>query len=375
MKGFVRPGDNTAYLRALREIERAVTRVGGAASRYFQFGTAVKPIKENPVAGWAGETFFYEDPELFKETRIDRVLEQADPAGLTLISTDLFQNRAEMTLIVAAVRRKLIPQRLALGIWGLRSEYDGRIFDAGATAGDFDYRSTKHPRSFRPAYWLMVGKWPDLVHFAGSLAQSSKALSTQNLVFLCPDLVQQPLQWRNVAVRQAKNMSEDRGLVEPSAAGVGAFRVLGVNDAAALEAEIPFHPVPHTPSVDFSRLAALEVKGKLLAGRRGGAADMDHASIPKQISLTQRAPGSLSLSLKLEPRDLRTDGVYAFAIHPRLDETSVQFPDFVRSWSMDFARQDGAKTLNLHEFVTDVWAVMFADYKPDLGYLYLYLKR
>ena len=286
MRGFVRAGESTNYFRVVRELERAVTRLGSASSKYFQFGTTIKAIRDIPVAGRVVSTGFYEDPDLHRETRIEKVLEQVDPAGLTVIATDLFQNRAEMTLLVGAVRRKLLPHKLALGIWGFRSEYDGTVFDAGTSAGGFAYRSTKDPRSYRPAYLIVAGKWPYVVHLANSLTQTSKSLSPQNLLILSPELVQQPLQWRDVLVKQARDLSEDRRIVEAGPCGAGAFRVLDRDKEAALEVEVPFHPVPYTPAVDFARLEALGVTGKHLVGRAGTTSDLPSATTPKHVSLS-----------------------------------------------------------------------------------------
>jgi len=154
MQGFTVPQPTSRYVQFLQELRLGVgTRWGAGQVQCFRFGERVAPIP-NLLAGL--EPAFYQD----RETRIDEPLGKADARALTILVTDLFQNNADVVALIEALRAKFMPARLALGIWGLRSEFDGRIYGVGPTSLNFVYRSKGDPKTFRPFYLIAAGRTP-----------------------------------------------------------------------------------------------------------------------------------------------------------------------------------------------------------------------
>jgi hypothetical protein len=50
-------------------------------------------------------------------------------------------------------------------------------------------------------------------------------------------------------------------------------------------------------------------------------------------------------------------------------------PEQLAAYSQNPATFDGSRTPGLTEFVRTVWAAMVREYSPELGSLYLYIKK
>ena len=183
MQGFVKPG-STHYTQILPYVERVITT--GAwpdeSVQFFQFGTQVKPISRDTYVKMVANPKFYEDTDINLETRIQTVIDsevqevinnementsvedQTDHTGsgekndhkrkanrLVVIVTDLFQQNSDISLLVTQLRKKYIEKGLEVGLLGLRSQFDGTVYDIGPSSASMPYESDpKDPGTFRP---------------------------------------------------------------------------------------------------------------------------------------------------------------------------------------------------------------------------------
>ena len=193
MQGFVVP-DSTLYTQICPYLESVI--VSGWENEkvdFFRFGEQVESIDRNTYLQ-AGYANFYESENIFRETFIQKVIdyegqlasnrmaestipeesteievpntpeestktvlptEEANDrrkeGGLVVIVTDLFQDKGDINLLVTQLKEKYIKKGIEVGLFGLRSQFDGTVYDTGIGQAPLPYRSDpNNPETFRP---------------------------------------------------------------------------------------------------------------------------------------------------------------------------------------------------------------------------------
>ena len=83
---------------------------------------------------------------------------------LVVIVTDLFQDNRDLTVLVSQIKKHYIQKGYEVGILGLRSEFDGTVYDLGDAP--LSYQSTpENPETFRPFYLLVLGRHADISYY------------------------------------------------------------------------------------------------------------------------------------------------------------------------------------------------------------------
>ena len=100
-------------------------------------------------------------------TPTETVNERKKEGQLVVIVTDLFQDDSDITLLVNHLKEKYIKKGREVGLFGLRSQFDGTVYDIGIGEGSsLRYRSTPgNPETFRPLYLLVLGRHADISHY------------------------------------------------------------------------------------------------------------------------------------------------------------------------------------------------------------------
>ena len=193
MQGFVVPG-STHYTRICPYLESVI--VSGWRDEkvsFFRFGERVEPIDRSTYLQ-AGYESFYEEEDIFGKTYIEKVIQneaqlvsndigtsstpedtteieandtsqEADETDntegqLAVIVTDLFQDDSDITQLIGHLKEKYIREGHDVGLFGLRSQFDGTVYDIGS--GE---ESSLRYRGPRPFYLLVLGKHADIAHY------------------------------------------------------------------------------------------------------------------------------------------------------------------------------------------------------------------
>jgi hypothetical protein len=131
--------------------------------------------------------------------------------------------------------------------------------------------------------------------------------------------------------------------------------------------------------IAIDRLSAPRIEAKAVHGRWGtNLSDISPERVlsPKDVRFQKAGDGRIALTVRLSARQLPNAATYVYAIRPGLTAASFDLPAWCRDWSLDSgAAFDGAKTLNLHEFVNGVWAAYLRECQPALGCVHFYLKN
>jgi hypothetical protein len=423
MDGFVHPRVS-AYLEMLETLPASFATVWpNVPVRFYKFGSEVQPIVGETSYQAASRLSFYHGP-LSKTTKISLVLTKVGPQNLTLLVTDLFQSDADVAAMISALGAvlKTSGPDLSVGLVGVKSEFDGKVYDVGPRNLSFAYRSRPHrPETYRPFYILVIGAYPIVQHYLEQLHHDSTTLSTRegdilllsrlpyktaislgkmenqrlaagmgaipsDRFFNCrnPEIEGVMLRDKAHAIRLTgvltePPVSEMPALVperetltirgrewQPSA---GAWRDLDASVSEVMTAK--FEAIPLTPP---AKRAAVP-DGELCS--QGNRANPDDRDVP-----ALEAGEARRLAVTLCPQHLSVlHKTYYFRLSWVADADAFQLPPWYRNWDMDTtaldgwvehpATFDGSKTLNLRTFVEDVWRTMIDKGQP-LGAIYIY---
>lgn len=252
MAGYL--GKQNRYSQFLQSIGSTLTS-GWAQSniQYFRFGTRVDQI-DRSIWRSARSKSFYQDGPISTTTRIDSVLSRIEPDATTIVVTDLFQNESDIAALVERVKTDAFQKGLDAAILGLRSQFDGVVYDA--KVGPYQYSSTDgKPSTYRPFYALIFGK----------TAQIRKLL---DVLQSAPPRAEKPalLVSKYVTKRFEANVRKARGAQSLNAAGAVegkhafAFALQSEETGNKLNAEISLTPAKHSPAVSAREADGLAMK-------------------------------------------------------------------------------------------------------------------
>ena len=418
MQGFVTPG-STHYTRICPDLERVI--VNGwkdETVNFFRFGEKVEPIDRSTYLQ-AGYESFYEQAHIFRKTYIEAVIrheEQFDKVRreasntpedatetdvndtpeatiegvtptetvevdstenqLVVIVTDLFQDDSDITLLINHLKEKYIQKGREVGLFGLRSQFDGTVYDIGSGEGSsLRYRSTPgNPETFRPFYLLVLGKHADIAHYFNRLI--ANGFSEAKTIIFSRYLVDPLLSFGDAAEIEPNNLNKTNYVSE---------------DPRLLQYEIVSNSLP-------AKISAKGMKYVLLPHAMVFHADMfdppditaEHKPTPtgnNEISqdakrclevrptLSKNETGNeLMIDFNLDSESLPGNAVYLYKVtlHPRID--SYQAPDWCSDWDMGTER-NGAKTLNLVKFVRGLTETTAREHHPKIAQFYCYIGK
>ena len=387
MQGFSTPGSAGQYGIFLQELELALQQGWNSTdAQWFSFGTRRDPIGQRPAYQPATNPSFY-GRSGFLDTRIDIALEDVSPSSLIIVVTDLFQQDADISLLIEKIKQKVLPNHLAFAIVGARAEFKGTIYDVGQQKLSFPWDSKGDPNRYRPFYALIIGRTSDVLHLTEVFLSVSKIVHSKNLLLLSTDLVRTPLNWKTAKVTGSKGVNQNANVVRPAVPRGLVFKRIGRNNVE-ISANLVYDPIQSAPSVRFDKLSW---DTRAILWRSGGLVE---TASTRQLSsdgpstdnfhIGREGNDHLAIKVNIPPQRLPYRGTYIVALRPVLGGDIFDFPSFCSEWNFDVVATtklaasgqfDGTKTQNLSAFIHSVWAVMLQDHQPDIGTLYFYLER
>lgn len=390
MQGFATEGGG--YGRAIQGLERGLNIAWPAPEKHaWKFGEQVKPIPGKSALLPALKKSFYEDPEVFKKTDIGTVIKAIHPDGLSVVATDLFEEDADISDTVSEFSSGIFGRGLSVAICGIKSEFDGTIYDVGPEKLHFRYSSGAHPEAFRPFYLIFIGQmnWLEgLSRILSTLPEFSEGNNVPQWVLLDSRIVDQPVQWSNINTHQGfstHNLTRNReGAVKSNSVSppFGIFTIpdRSAKDSSALRGNVQYERVPNTPAVNFARLGPARVLAKIW---HQGTFATSEAGSALEASLHYVSGNSLGLIVNIDHKQLReADYVFQIRFVPSID--AYDLPRWCHEWNLDpsqfsaktlTAETVGTKTQNIQALINDLWANAVQRYHPELGTLYVYVRN
>lgn len=169
MGGYVNYPSTTIYVDALKGIERTITSNWKQEKiQYVKFGDSLQNLSREQFLQ-ANNLDFYQE----KDTSLQTVVDAMDTNKLNILVTDLFQTNQDIdSLIISLKKACFADSSHAMALIGVKSQFNGKIYDVGKNSLSFTYASKDDVETYRPFYLLVLGKEADVRAFTESYAKN-----------------------------------------------------------------------------------------------------------------------------------------------------------------------------------------------------------
>ena len=381
MQGFVVPAP-TNYTRVRPLLEGVV--ISGwtdAQVEFHRFGTHVEQIDRDGYLQ-VPDPPFYEDSSINKETRIDKVIDHEVQVGsdsddgqrLAIIVTDLFQTNNDTNLLVARFKDNYLKNNLEVGILGIRSHFDGVIYDIGVGVDPMPYKSNPEDAStFRPFYLLVAGRHADISHYFDALIDAGN-VDTRTIIF-SPHLTNPLASFEYGTLDSLDQLVRVSDISPDPPPRVEQFRVRGNPEKAGFSATLRYSPLPHSMTFDPNRL---DDSDDLIIAKRGTEMVKDSKAARCLDVTAELKDQQLKISASLTPKDLDRKVDYLFEVRFRPEVNRFGIPSWCSAgedgWDMP-SEFDGARTLHLGDVVRSLSQATVRIHEPIIGEMFFYLQK
>jgi hypothetical protein len=391
MKGFVSTQTTSFYQLTVPLLERGVIEGWkGGQVKFHKFGDDIGVLPGRTYLE-ASKPLFYADSKYNKKTLIERVIDRAVPDHLTVIVTDLFQTNADVNQLSEKLKEKFIANNLAIGVYAIRSQFEGSVYDVGPNAYSFSYKSDK-PKSNRPFYLLAFGTHADIAHYFDVLAAKGiNAFPEKYALIFSRHLTSHLASFSGAKLRMADKISEINvsNLISGDYKGdhAKAFKISKGRTKVKLIIDLPYDGAL-TNVMEYGSDLKPEVtswKGEDKGGKELVPVESDQAQkafhVVASLSPKQFPFDKLQLQADIDVSDLPASGVYQYRI--ALRPSLYALPEWVRMWTMhdedieawhkrpkDFK---GATTYNLENFLGTLQGAVLSTTPPKVSDVYCYI--
>ena len=414
MQGFVTP-DSTHYTRICPSLESVI--VSGWEDEtvdFFRFGENVEPIDRSTYLQ-AGYESFYEQAHIFRRTYIEAVIrheeqfvkvqmevnskpedatetdvndmseattegiaptetvnERKQEGQLVVIVTDLFQDDSDINLLVTQLKEKYIKNGLEIGLFGLRSEFDGTVYDIGIDQAPMPYRSNpEDPETFRPFYLLVLGRHADIAHYFDRLTANGFP-EARTLIFsryLVNPLLS--IDGDSIAPKLV-NLNDDTFRSVPSR--VKQFRIVDNSKPASISGKLAYVPLRYAMFFDADTFEVSIIAKHAPTGETEESLDAQKCLKVTSTLSKNEDDSALTVDFKLDSQALPRKAIYLYEVTLRPGIDKYRAPEWCSGWDMGAAR-DGSKTLNLVNFVRDISQVTARRHHPKIATFRCYIEK
>ena len=413
MQGFVTP-DSTHYTRICPSLESVI--VSGWEDEtvdFFRFGENVEPIDRSTYLQ-AGYESFYEQAHIFRRTYIEAVIrheeqfvkvqmevnskledatetdvndtseattegitptetvnERKQEGQLVVIVTDLFQDDSDITLLIDHLKEKYIKKGREVGLFGLRSQFDGTVYDIGIGEGSsLHYRSTPgNPETFRPFYLLVLGKHADIAHYFDRLTANGFP-EAQTIIF-SRYLVSPLVSFDSAEIKTDNLNNKIINFDHSQDPRLKQYEIVRSSEPAKISAKMEYVPLPHAMPFDANTFEVPIIAEHKPDRNRENERSPD-ATNCLEVTPTFSENGltvEFALTTSVPPKAVY---LYEVTLYPAIDTYKV--PDWCSGWDMGTGR-NGARTLNLVNFVRGLTETTVRDHLPKIAQFYFYIKK
>lgn len=398
MQGFVRGQEPRYYSLLIEDLQGSAFWFKEANVDFHRFGGDVGDLSP-------GQQIQARRPEFYTEleTRIDNVVEKADPSSLSVIVTDLFQEDNDLHRLAQGIRDKYLKAGLAVGVFGVRSSFSGEIFDIGVSRSH-----VTHTRK-RPFYLVCLGRQSQIetlfVRLPERLGrfQDPNAPQEWNSVIFGQSLAERTPQEASVDLPRAAGITKVESLVIPQRRDARLVQLI-VRDVGRmprgnvekgeksnygeLRSDLftvrqPCRARPFTVPYEPNGLVGIVSVDKYVRGGRVAGTDLESQFREAPEALGRMAitnievkAGNVIFKAELERGPLEKQQIYRFRILIAPAREAYKMPGWIDEWSVDniLSRFDGTKTLNLGSFIADLWDAS-QQYRARVTEYCCYLKR
>lgn len=360
MQGYVVPGAETRYGQTLQTLESiATTAWAGTKSsvQYYRFGTKSRRIERSSYRN-ALTPGFYGGGEDVSVAAIDSVIQPPQDDSLTIIVTDLYQKNADIALVQDAINKNYLVNGFAVGVLGLRSEFNGTVFDVGLANRSFQYNTSGlPPERWHPFYVIFLGKIGNIQYFVEQFRRAKPALFQQSnfdIFYSSPVTQTATINSQNLpnelpkGFRRPKSINDGTVMIQASTANDVDFLI---SDGKAGEQKLSYNLrlrlLPNALRVNPQFLIPEVRNQRYRKGEGFGASDQ----VFGQISSVNFNNDEMNLEAALNPDNLQK-GVYLF--RASFKPTAFEERQWWQAWNASENQMDGSRTHKLLVFMQDL---------------------
>ncbi len=304
---------------------------------------------------------------------IDQVIDSKSVCtgnNLAVIITDLYQKESYIEPLVQKLTRKCLEGRYAVGVWGIKSQFKGTIFDRDIEDGSAEYSTVGKPiGEYKPFYLIILGKHHDVEALYENLHNSVEFLNhdNENFNILSPYLVNTPsvLDIETApekadlnCLRNKKN--EIRAYATPTARN---------STSAWVKTSFKYSLLKYSPPLLGSKFDIEVAKVETFTANKF----VECANVKKDtvsVIVANKGNNTLSLEVKNNIKEL-PEGIYRYEIIVRPSEDSYKLPEWWTLWGTEDPTRDPLwKTLHQRLFLRSLWKAYYELSKPMLGKFY-----
>ena len=318
--------------------------------------------------------------------RIDKVIERAKASNLTLIVTDLFQNNADVNLLIKKLNDKFINKNLAIGILAVKSAFKGKVYCVGLKGHSFYYSTERlKPAKLRPFYIMMLGKYQDIRHLYENMeANGLDQIQEKKFLIISPSLVKRLSTFSGSTLTDISDIKEMNTIVGYGEAGpeVKQFYLRGYPESAYFQAAIPMDQLPHSVNLNLNDIRT-ETSIYHYESQQFQKCATD--TIPLTMHNFSTTRSAIHFTTSIQPSLFPSKGIFCFKTTLRPGKKSLSLPKWVKQWDMNQnliskwkkepGKFDGSTTMNLKNFLNNILQIMQQKFNPKLATLYCYIRK
>lgn len=386
MKGFVDTETPSFYQRSLPLLESAATE-GWKNSQvsFYKFGTTVEPL---PNRGYlaARDSKFYGLTKEGDKTFLEKIVDSAQPTHLSVITTDLFQDNSDVNQVAGKIKDKFISQNLAVGIFAVKSQFKGTVYDVGPGNAKFPYSNQANDdNSMRPFYLIVLGAHADIEHYFNQLKQGEmKNFPVKTAIIFSPYLGKPAIAFRDALVSDNNKVSDITGTLSgknPNSEQFKDFYIAGKPAQATFTVKYDYELLPYT--IGFNPNIKAEISS-LTCSNSANPSGGNRALQVKNLFFNQTENSvSVEFTGELTLSEIPDKGIYPYKI--TLFPQEFVLPAWINEWDMDISPLEkwkqspelfeGFKTYNLKNFLSTLWMTTQRFQKPVLSEQFVVFSR
>ena len=363
--------ENSSYIQTLKLLDNVLSLNGNRSQtrvKYYRSGDLKHPAKELSRSEFrkASKTEFYTGTNpSFPAVSSDLASIIAKPKksdGLKVIVTDLDQNDGDVSLIAQKIKASYFNQRdrdYAVGIMGIKSEFDGTVYSASNANKKFQYNTEgKKSSKYRPFYVLFLGHYQDIAGYFDNLQKEQNFGERSKFLIFSPEHLLADVSYLSSPINLSSDLAAPNTLhngevsVEKNNQPIELLEIKEKN-VARLEAEyqVPIRQNSHTLSIDPN-----DLKTEINVTAFDKFSKQEFKSVPsakKALNFDnwQLNNNKLEFTSIINPTNFDESNIYYFKVDAiALD---LQKPDWWKEWSSN-SSNDGSKTSNLYEFMNSL---------------------
>lgn len=400
MQGFVVPG-STRYTQMCRHLESVI--VSGwqnGTVDFFRFGELVEDIDRNTYLNVTHRDF-YQNRNINLVTSIQKVLDSEDRLvsnqieessnpdepieipitpevvnnskggiPLVIIVTDLFQDRQDINLLVKRLKEQYIQKDLEIGFLGIRSEFAGKVYDIDG--GSLSYGEPPDDPKIRPCYLLVLGRHADIKHYFDLLLEEilPERLPPEPHAIIFSRYLVKPLLSFDGAEITKENLNQRQN------PRMKQYEIRRRSIPAKISATLKnYELLPYV--MDFESDTIMSSSINAWYAPRGETQSSPIAVECLQVTSKHSRDedsNDLRVDFILASESLPRRAVYLYEVTLKPNVDTFQVPDWCSEWDMG-KKRDGAKTLNLANFVQGILTATARTHEPKIATFHFYIKQ